>query len=68
MPDSPHPDQPEIFVPSESDQDPEAEAQMQQGREDLHPDNALYDPYFESPEAALRWSPDGTPNTNTEEG
>lgn len=75
MPDSPHSDQespsaeePEIFEPSESDRDPEAEAQMQQGRVDLHPDNALYDPYFETPEAALKWSSDGTPHSNTEEG
>jgi hypothetical protein len=65
MPDSPHSDQtsteePEIFEPSEADRDPEAEAQMQQGRTDLDPDNALYDPYFESPEAALTWtSPEG---------
>lgn len=75
MPDSPLPDQesssseePEIFEPSGADRDPEAEAQMRQGREDLHPDNALYDPYFENPEDALRWSPDQTPHSNTEEG
>lgn len=62
MPDSPHSDHlfaegSEIFEPSEADRDLEAEAQMQQGRVDLDPDNALYDPYFKSPDHALTWAP-----------
>jgi hypothetical protein len=48
----------DIFVPSDEDRDPEAEARMQQGREDLDPNNALYDPYFEDAAAALSWRPE----------
>jgi hypothetical protein len=45
----------EIFVPSDDDLDPAANEQMQQGREDLDPDNALYDPYFPDAEQASSW-------------
>lgn len=47
----------EIFIPSKEDRDPVAEEKMQQGREDLSEDNALYDPYFSDAEHAQDWAP-----------
>lgn len=55
MPESPHA---EIFIPSAEDRDPEAEVQMQMGKAHLDANNALYDPWFESAEHALTWTPD----------
>lgn len=49
-----------IFEPTEDDRDDEAEAQMQQGKADLDPENALYDPFFVSPEQAQEWRPGDT--------
>jgi hypothetical protein len=49
----------EIFIPSESDRDPRAEAQMQQGKGYLDPNNTLYDPWFEGPGHAQVWTPEG---------
>ncbi|HYF71374.1 MAG TPA: hypothetical protein VD864_01060 [Nocardioides sp.] len=48
-------EEPEIFVPSEDDRDPDAESTMHMGKVDEDPGNALHDPWFESPEQAQSW-------------
>jgi hypothetical protein len=50
------PNDDEIFVPGPGDEDPDATSQMRQGRGDLDPDNALYDPYFPDAQAAQDWA------------
>jgi hypothetical protein len=47
----------EIFEPTDQDHDPETVAQMQQGRSDIDPENALYDPWFEDARQAQSWTP-----------
>lgn len=39
-----------VFVPDPEHSDPEAEARMQMGRVDLHPENDLRDPWFHTDE------------------
>jgi hypothetical protein len=39
-----------VFIPQDGDEDTEAEAQMQMGKEE-----SLRDPWFDSDEAALNW-------------
>jgi hypothetical protein len=58
MPDSSPAREPEIYVPTGDDRDPGAEAQMQMGKAHLDENNALHDPWFESAEHALSWTPD----------
>jgi hypothetical protein len=46
------------YVPDEADRDTEAEDQMQMGRTDLDPNNALFDPWFDDADQAATWTPD----------